>query len=111
MISEKQKNAHTQTFATHSGMVFFSFIGFDSVSTLAGEVRNPGRNLPIGIVGTLAIATTLYCAVSLVMCGMIRFDRIDINAPLAESFRQVFFFFFLYKSIISISTLSRINVD
>ena len=86
-------------------MVFFSFIGFDSVSTLAGEVRDPGRNLPIGIVGTLAIATVLYCSVSLVMCGMIRFDQIDIDAPLAESFRQVgnlffvfFFFFFFFKN-------------
>ena len=53
-----------------------SYIGFDSVSTLAGEVRDPGRNLPIGIVGTLVIVTTLYCAVSIVMTGVIRYDQV-----------------------------------
>ena len=66
-----------------------SFIGFDSVSTLAGEVKNPGRNLPIGIVGTLAIATVLYCAVAIVMTGMVRYDLTDKDAPLATAFHQI----------------------
>eukprot|EP01108_Squamamoeba_japonica_P009070 TRINITY_DN8319_c0_g1_i1.p1 TRINITY_DN8319_c0_g1~~TRINITY_DN8319_c0_g1_i1.p1 ORF type:complete len:388 (-),score=79.95 TRINITY_DN8319_c0_g1_i1:24-1187(-) len=72
-----------------AGIVFFSFIGFDSVSTLAGEVKNPGRNLPIGIVGTLAIATVLYCAVAIVMTGMVRYDLTDKDAPLATAFHQI----------------------
>jgi APA family basic amino acid/polyamine antiporter len=52
------------------GTVFFSYIGFDSVSTLAGEVRRPDRDLPIGIVGTLLIVSTLYVGVSLVITGL-----------------------------------------
>lgn len=45
--------------------VFFAYIGFDAVSTLAGEVKKPKRDLPLGIVGTLLIATTLYCGVAI----------------------------------------------
>lgn len=48
-----------------AGMVFFSYIGFDAVTTLAGEVKNPKRDMPIGIVGTLLIATVLYIGVSI----------------------------------------------
>lgn len=48
-----------------AGMVFFSYIGFDAVTTLAGEVKNPQRDMPIGIVGTLLIATVLYIGVAI----------------------------------------------
>eukprot|EP01119_Soliformovum_irregulare_P004980 TRINITY_DN1623_c0_g1_i1.p1 TRINITY_DN1623_c0_g1~~TRINITY_DN1623_c0_g1_i1.p1 ORF type:complete len:546 (-),score=132.14 TRINITY_DN1623_c0_g1_i1:175-1812(-) len=68
------------------GTVFFSYIGFDSVSTLAGEVRNPGRDLPIGIVGTLGIATGIYIAVSLVVTGMVSYLEMNVNAPLSQAF-------------------------
>eukprot|EP01088_Endostelium_zonatum_P011625 TRINITY_DN25780_c0_g1_i1.p1 TRINITY_DN25780_c0_g1~~TRINITY_DN25780_c0_g1_i1.p1 ORF type:complete len:576 (-),score=63.90 TRINITY_DN25780_c0_g1_i1:55-1782(-) len=70
------------------GVVFFSYIGFDSVSTLAGEVARPERDLPIGIVGTLGIATALYVGVSLAFTGMINYRDIpDLgNAPLAQAF-------------------------
>jgi basic amino acid/polyamine antiporter, APA family len=74
-----------------AGIVFFSYIGFDSVSTLSGEVKNPGRNLPIGIVGTLLITTFLYCAISLVVTGMIPFTQLNTDAPLAETFKQIGF--------------------
>jgi len=72
-----------------AGTVFFSYIGFDSVTTLAGEVERPGRDLPLGIVGTLLIATVLYVAVSLVITGMVPYFRIDKNAPLAVAFSDV----------------------
>jgi len=70
------------------GVVFFSYIGFDSVSTLAGEVARPERDLPIGIVGTLGIATTLYVGVSLAFTGMVNYADIASlgNAPLAQAF-------------------------
>jgi APA family basic amino acid/polyamine antiporter len=69
--------------------VFFSYIGFDSVTTLAGEVRRPSRDLPIGIVGTLLIATSLYIGVSIVICGMLSYVDLEngLNAPLAYAFR------------------------
>jgi len=68
------------------GQVFFSYIGFDSVSTLAGEVAKPGRDLPIGIVGTLGIVTALYITVGLVLTGMQPYYLISTTAPLADAF-------------------------
>lgn len=71
-----------------AAMVFFAFIGFDVVATTAEETRNPQRNLPIGIFGSLAIVTLLYMAVSLVITGMQNYQDIDPNdgAPLATAF-------------------------
>lgn len=54
-----------------AAVVFFSYVGFDSVTTLAGEVANTKRDLPVGIVGTLGMVTLLYCLVSLVITGML----------------------------------------
>jgi len=71
------------------GTVFFSYIGFDSVSTLAGEVRRPDRDLPIGIVGTLLIVSALYVGVSLVITGMVFYTDLNANAPLSAAFASV----------------------
>jgi len=71
-----------------AGTVFFSYIGFDSVTTLAGEVRRPSRDLPIGIVGTLGIATSLYIGVSLVVTGMRPYADLSTSAPLAQAFQD-----------------------
>jgi len=68
------------------GKVFFSYIGFDSVSTLAGEVKKPERDLPIGIVGTLLLVTGLYVVVSLVLTGMQPYYLINQQAPLSVAF-------------------------
>jgi APA family basic amino acid/polyamine antiporter len=72
-----------------SAIIFFAYIGFDSVSTHAEEARNPSRNIPIGILGSLAICTVLYIAVAAVLTGMVPYDRLDIDAPVADAFRQV----------------------
>ncbi|MGB9034997.1 amino acid permease [Arthrobacter sp. UCD-GKA] len=71
-----------------AAMVFFAFIGFDVVATTAEETRNPQRNMPIGIFGSLAIVTVLYMAVSLVITGMQSYKDIDPDdgAPLATAF-------------------------
>lgn len=69
-----------------AGIVFFSYIGFDSVTTLAGEVARPSRDLPLGIVGTLSIATVLYIGVSLVATGMINYTQFVTDAPLINAF-------------------------
>lgn len=74
---------------TGAALVFFAFIGFDIVATAAEETKNPQRDLPRGIFGSLAICTTLYVAVSLVVTGMVKYDQISIEAPLAEAFRSV----------------------
>jgi APA family basic amino acid/polyamine antiporter len=74
---------------TGAALVFFAFIGFDIVATAAEETRNPQRDLPIGIFGSLVICTVLYVAVSLVVTGMVRYDKLSVDAPLANAFRSV----------------------
>jgi len=70
-------------------IVFFSYIGFDCVTTAAEESRNPERDMPIGILGSLAICTLLYLAVSAIVTGMVPLAQIDRTAPLASAFRDV----------------------
>jgi len=72
-----------------TGKVFFAYIGFDAVTTLAGEVKNPKRDMPIGVVGTLFIATALYIAAVLVLTGMVPLSEINKDAPLAAAFHTV----------------------
>jgi APA family basic amino acid/polyamine antiporter len=74
---------------TAAALVFFAFIGFDIVATAAEETRKPQRDVPIGILGSLAICTALYVAVSLVVTGMVKYTSIQVDAPLAEAFRSV----------------------
>src|SRR5580658_3420621 len=69
--------------------VFFAYIGFDSVSTHAEEARNPSRDVPIGILVSLVLCTVLYIAVSAVLTGMVPYDKINIDAPVSDAFRQV----------------------
>lgn len=69
--------------------VFFAFLGFDCVSASAAEVKNPKRNMPIGIIGTLIIAAVLYMAVSVVLTGMVHFNKLDVANPVAFALRQV----------------------
>jgi basic amino acid/polyamine antiporter, APA family len=71
-----------------ASMVFFAYIGFDSVSTHAEEARRPRRDVPIGIMASLLICTVLYLAVSAVLTGMVRYDQLDINAPVSNAFAQ-----------------------
>jgi APA family basic amino acid/polyamine antiporter len=74
---------------TAAALVFFAYIGFDIVATAAEETKKPQRDMPIGILASLGICTLLYVAVSLVVTGMVKYDRIKVNAPLAEAFRSV----------------------
>ena len=66
-----------------AGVVFFAYIGFDAVSTAAQEARNPQRDMPLGILGSLAICTVLYVLVSLVITGIVPFDRLNVPDPIA----------------------------
>ena len=64
-------------------MIFFAYIGFDAVSTAAQEAKNPQRDMPIGILGSLVICTILYVAVSLVMVGLVPYTQLGVAAPMA----------------------------
>ncbi|WP_432892884.1 amino acid permease [Kribbella sp. CA-245084] len=72
-----------------ASLVFFAFIGFDVVATTAEEAKNPQRDLPRGIIGSLAICTVLYVLVCIVITGMVKYTDINGEAALAEAFRSV----------------------
>jgi len=71
-----------------AAIIFFAYIGFDSVSTHTEEAKNPQRDVPIGIITSLIVCTVLYIAVVAVLTGMVRFDQLDINAPVSHAFKQ-----------------------
>jgi basic amino acid/polyamine antiporter, APA family len=66
-----------------AGVVFFAYIGFDAVSTAAQEAKNPQRDLPLGILGSLIICTVLYILVSLVLTGVVPFTALNVPDPIA----------------------------
>jgi len=72
-----------------AAIIFFAYIGFDSVSTHTEEARNPQRDVPIGIVASLLICTVLYIAVVAVLTGMVKFNELDVNAPVSIAFSKV----------------------
>jgi APA family basic amino acid/polyamine antiporter len=69
-----------------AAIVFFAYIGFDAISTHSEEARNPQRDVPIGILASLAICTVMYIAVSAVITGMQKYPTIDQNAAVASAF-------------------------
>ena len=71
-----------------AAIVFFAYIGFDSVSTHAEEAKNPSRDVPIGIIVSLVLCTVLYITVAGVLTGMVPYDKINIDAPVSDAFRQ-----------------------
>jgi basic amino acid/polyamine antiporter, APA family len=66
-----------------AGVIFFAYIGFDAVSTAAQETRNPQKDMPIGILGSLAICTVLYIAVALVLTGIVKYTELNVPDPIA----------------------------
>src|SRR5205814_44507 len=73
--------------AIHRGaaIAFFAYIGFDAISTAAEETKNPQRNLPIGILGGLAICTLIYVIVGAVLTGMVKYTELGVADPLARA--------------------------
>ncbi len=72
-----------------AGLVFFAYIGFDTVSTTAQEAKNPQKDMPIGILGSLAICTLLYVVVSAVLTGMVPYTELNLPAPVAYAMEKV----------------------
>jgi APA family basic amino acid/polyamine antiporter len=71
-----------------AAIIFFAYIGFDSVSTHTEEAKNPQRDVPIGIISSLLVCTVLYIAVVAVLTGMIKYNQIDVAAGVSDAFKQ-----------------------
>jgi APA family basic amino acid/polyamine antiporter len=77
---------------TGGSIIFFTYIGFDSVSTAAEECKNPQRDVPIGIIATLIICTILYIGVAIVLTGLIRWDKLmDDAAPVVNTLKKIYY--------------------
>jgi APA family basic amino acid/polyamine antiporter len=72
-----------------AAIIFFSYIGFDAVSTASEEAKNPQRDIPIGIIASLIICTVLYVAIALVLTGLIPWDRLNVPDPLAVALQYI----------------------
>lgn len=72
-----------------AAIIFFAYIGFDSVSTHAEEAKNPQRDVPIGIIASLLICTVLYVGVVAVLTGMVKYNEIDVNSGVSHAFSLV----------------------
>jgi APA family basic amino acid/polyamine antiporter len=74
---------------TGASIVFFTYIGFDSVSTAAEECKNPQRDLPFGIIATLVICTILYGSVALVLTGIAKYQTLNTDSPVADALKAL----------------------
>lgn len=72
-----------------AAIVFFAYIGFDAVSTVAEECRNPKRDMPIGIIGSLIICTIIYIAVAVVITGIVPWSELNVAEPLAVALQRI----------------------
>ncbi len=72
-----------------AGAIFFAYVGFDCVSSAAQETKNPQRDLPIGLLGTLLIVSFLFIAVSLVLTGLVHYSKLNVDAPFIYALQQV----------------------
>ncbi|KAJ8763823.1 hypothetical protein K2173_003605 [Erythroxylum novogranatense] len=72
-----------------AAIVYFSYIGYDSVSTMAEEIQNPPKSLPVGIVGSVLIVSVLYCLMSLALCAMVPYNMMPQNAAFSVAFRTI----------------------
>ncbi|MBP2650407.1 MAG: hypothetical protein H6Q74_1232 [Firmicutes bacterium] len=75
--------------ASGAAIVFFSYVGFDAVSTAAEECKNPNRDLPIGIIGSLVVCTILYIAVAAVLTGIVPYSSLNNSEPVAFALRAI----------------------
>jgi APA family basic amino acid/polyamine antiporter len=72
-----------------AAVVFFAYIGFDAVSTTAQEAKNPKRDMPIGILGSLVVCTVLYIAVGIVLTGIVPYDKLNVSDPIAVGINAI----------------------
>lgn len=92
-----------------AGILFFAFLGFDAVSTLAQESKNPQKDIPIGMIGSLVICTIVYVIFGLVMVGVVRYSYLGIADPVSVAVNAFGSQFFWLRYIVKIAILSGLT--
>jgi basic amino acid/polyamine antiporter, APA family len=94
---------------TGAGVIFFAYIGFDAVSTAAQESKNPKRDMPIGILGSLLVCTILYVVVTLVLTGIVPYKDLNVSAPIALAIDRTGDALFWLRPLIKIGAIAGLS--
>jgi APA family basic amino acid/polyamine antiporter len=94
---------------TGAGVIFFAYIGFDAISTAAQETKNPKRDMPIGILGSLLICMLLYVAVSAVLTGIVDYRELNVSAPIALAINKTGEALFWLRPLIKIGAIAGLS--
>lgn len=92
-----------------AGVIFFAYIGFDAVSTAAQEAKNPQRDMPIGILGSLSISTVLYILVAIVLTGIVSYTQLNVADPVAVGVNAMGEEMFWLRPIIKIAAIAGLS--
>jgi len=92
-----------------AGIVFFAYVGFDTVSTLSQDAVRPQRDIPRGVLGSLFICTVAYIVTSLVLVGVVHYTQLDVPDPMAVALRAMGSKFFWFKFMVKIAILAGLT--
>ena len=92
-----------------AGVIFFAYIGFDAVSTAAQEAKNPQRDMPLGILGSLSISTVLYILVALVLTGIVSYTQLNVSDPVAVGVNAMGKEMFWLRPIVKIAAIAGLT--
>ena len=92
-----------------AGVIFFAYIGFDAVSTAAQEAKNPRRDMPIGIMGSLGVSTILYILVAIVLTGIVSYTFLNVADPMAVGVNALGESMFWLRPIIKIAAIAGLS--
>jgi APA family basic amino acid/polyamine antiporter len=92
-----------------AGVIFFAYIGFDAVSTAAQEARNPQRDMPIGILGSLSLSTVLYICVAIVLTGIVSYTALNVADPVAVGVNAMGEGMFWLRPIVKVAAIAGLS--
>jgi len=92
-----------------AGVIFFAYIGFDAVSTAAQEARNPQRDMPVGILGSLTVSTVLYILVAIVLTGIVSYTTLNVADPVAVGVNAMGKGMFWLRPIVKIAAIAGLS--
>ncbi len=92
-----------------AGVIFFAYIGFDAVSTAAQEAKNPQRDMPIGILGSLSLSTVLYILVAIVLTGIVSYTTLNVSDPVAVGVNAMGESMFWLRPIVKIAAIAGLS--